>query len=449
MLEGLKTEENRVFFSKLAKFAPPVIFAELLSALVNIMDTVMIGRAMGSAEITAVALANQIFFVYVVIFWGIVGGCGVFIGQYFGKGEKENIPKVVGLGLTGAMIVCALFFVPSFFFPHVLIGLFSQSEYVIELGAGYLRTLSFSYFFVAITFTRNGCMRNTGQAKVPMITTSVALILNFVLNYVFIFVLDAPLYIIAVGTVIARGVELALQQIFIVKLNIPIRGTFKQYFSYTWSFVKEFVKVTSFIFLGLVTWSVGTAIYNVAYAHAGYEAQASIKIATSMLQLFQVFGISLGVATQIIMTQTLGSGDKRLAVAYSRKCFAFATSVSVIMTLLLMLFAPVIVWIFDPEPHIIHHVTMLTYVYALSMVLRTGNFVNLNGILRSGGDTKFHFFVDLISVWAIGIPMAFLGVVFLGLPIYWAVLLVHADELFKFIVSIVRVRSNKWARQLV
>ncbi|MCL2610864.1 MAG: MATE family efflux transporter, partial [Defluviitaleaceae bacterium] len=76
MIKRLKSEENSIYFKWLLRLAPPIIFAELVSSLVNILDTVMIGNAKGPAEITAVALANQIFFVYVVVFWGIASGCG-------------------------------------------------------------------------------------------------------------------------------------------------------------------------------------------------------------------------------------------------------------------------------------------------------------------------------------------------------------------------------------
>ena len=443
------SKENRTFYRRLLQLAPPVIISELLNSLVNILDTVMIGRAMGIQEVTAVALSGQFFFMYVMIFWGVVGGCGVFIGQYFGKGELGNIQKTVGLGLTLALLIALVFFIPSFFFPQFVISIFSQDPYVIEMGSRFLRTLSLCYFFVAITFTRNGCMRNTGQTKIPMLTTATALTLNFIFNYILIFIFNAPLEMVAVGTVLARFAELCLQQYFIRRFNIPIRGSIKQYLSYDIEFIKKFFKISIFIILGLATFSIGTTVYNVAYAFAGTNAQGAIKISTSMMQLFMVFGVSFGIFTQILMTNTLGSGDRDLAIRYSRKCMLSVISISSVMAVLLVVFAPLIVLFFNADEIVSYYVLRLTYIYAIGLILRCTNFVTLAGIIRSGGDTRFNFIVDTVAVWFIGIPIAFITAAFLGLPIYWVVLFVHMDEAFKFIAGTSRVLSNKWAKRIV
>lgn len=443
------SKENRDFYRRLVFLAPPVVFSELLNSLVNILDTLMIGRAMGIEQVTAVALANQIFFVYVVVFWGIVGGCGIFIGQYWGKGERHNIQKTVGLGLSCSMVICLIFFIPCFFFPRFMIGIFSQDPVVIEYGAGFLQIMSLCYFFVAITFTRNGSMRNTGQTKLPMVTTSAALIINLILNYLFIFVLGLPLTMVALGTVIARFIELCLQQYFIVRYDIPVRGNLKQYLSYDLAFVKKFFKVSIYLVLGLSTWSIGTAIYHAAYAYAGTNAQGAVRISGTMAQLFMVFGMALGVTTQIIMSNTLGSGDRELAIRYSRKCMALSLGVNGLMSLLMILSSPLILIFFDPEPEVRHYVLMLNLIFAGGLILRSTNFVNISGTLRSGGDTRFNFWLDIVAVWCIGIPIAFITAAYFGMPIYWVVLLVHFDEIFKFILGTRRVFSNKWANRLV
>lgn len=442
-------KESKVFYKKIWRLAPPVIMAEILNSLINILDTVMIGRAMGINEVTGVAMANQIFFIFVVVFWGIVGGCGIFIGQYYGKGEMSNIIKTVGLGITCTLTIAVIFFIPSFFFAEFVIGIFTRDPVVVELGASFLRVMSFCYFFVAISFARNGCMRNLGQTKIPMVTTSIALILNIFFNYVLIFVFNSPIEMVAVGTVVARFIELCLQQYFIKKYKIPISGSFKQYLSFDRAFVKKFFKISSFLILGLATWSIGTSIYNVAYSFAGTNAQGAVKISTSMMQLFSVFGFSLGVATQIIMTNTLGAGQRELAIRYSRMCITTAFLISTVMALALMVLAPYIVMFFGADEDVSHYVLILTYIYSFSLILRGINFVNMSGVLRSGGDTKFQFILDIVGVWIIGIPVAFVCALYFNMPIYWIVFFVHIEEVFKLIAGTYRVLSNKWANRLV
>ncbi|ATD55460.1 Na+ driven multidrug efflux pump [Clostridium chauvoei] len=52
-------------------------------------------------------------------------------------------------------------------------------------------------------------------------------------------------------------------------------------------------------------------------------------------------------------------------------------------------------------------------------------------------------------MWFIGVPMAFIGAVLLGFPIYLVILMVTAEEIAKFIVSIFRFKSYKWVHNVI
>lgn len=443
------SNENKVFLKRLLFLAPPVILQEVLGALVNIIDTIMIGRSMGIYEVTSVGLANQVFFLFTLVLFGIISGASVFIGQFWGKGDNESIHKVMGIGFLFNLSIATLFFSLAFFIPETLMSVYTEDPIVISLGAEYLRVISFSYFFVAITFTRNSAIRSIGKTHIPMITTFIALSCNFILNYIFIFKLQTGLSGIAFGTLIARGIELGAQQIFIYKLNLPIKATLKQYFSFNLGFVKSFLSISIFIILNEVLWAFGVSSYNIAYGRVGTEAQGAVQISASMMQLFQVFGNSIAITTAIIISNTLGKGDIPLAIKYSRKCIGSAVGISSLMATLLIVFAPLIVSFYNVEPQVEYYISRIIYISAIGMILRSVNFTTLVGILRSGGDTKFCFYLEVLSVWLIGVPLAFLGALYFNMPIYMIVLLVHTEELFKFLMSIKRVFGNKWAKTIV
>ena len=84
------------FYSSLVAIAIPISLQSLLQNFVNMLDTVMIGR-LGSVEIAAVGLGNQIFFVLTMILFGITSGGGVFIAQFWGKKDIGGIRKSFGL----------------------------------------------------------------------------------------------------------------------------------------------------------------------------------------------------------------------------------------------------------------------------------------------------------------------------------------------------------------
>ncbi|MCL1995279.1 MAG: MATE family efflux transporter [Defluviitaleaceae bacterium] len=431
------------------RLAPPVALQEMLNALVNILSTIMIGRAMGLNEVTAVGIANQIFMSYTLLVAGIVGGCAVFIGQYHGKGDGESVYKVLGIGFTFTMSVTVAVAIMAVFFPQVLVGVFTRNPYVIELGAGFIRVAVISYFLFAIVFLRNSAIRAMGNTRLPMITTGVALCFSFTFHYIFIFVLGAPLYMIAFVPVIARTAEITLQQFFIRRYNIPIRAPIKRYFEYDLPYVKRFFKITIFIVLTMLLRSVAVSGYMVAYGFMDIYSQGAIQISMALLQLLQLSAASIGVSTGIIMSNTLGAGNIELAIRYSRKCLLFGIVMSSVMGGMFLMFSPLIVAFYMVEPQVEFYVIRILTVASFGMILRTINFTCLGGILRGGGDTRFSFLLVLVAVLVFGLPLSFAGAVLWQLPIYLVVALVYTEELVKAIFGLRRVFSNKWANRLV
>ncbi len=443
------SKENKKFLKRMLYLVPPIVIQEILAAAVNMLDTVMIGSKMGIHEVTGVGLANQVFFLFTLVLFGIGSGSTVFNGQFWGKGEIKNIHKVMGIGFTCNLLAGILFFTLSFLFPEKIVSIYSKDPKVIELGAQYLRYVSISFPIFAITNTRNAAIRSTGQTRVPMCVTISAIITNFVLNYIFIFKLEVGLALIGLGTVITRTVEISVQEILIRKLRLPILAKIKDYFSFNKEFVKNFFKVAGVIVLNEVIWAFGVSSYNIAYSYAGTNSQGAVQITSVVMQIFQVFGNSIAIATSILITNTLGANKLDLAIRYSRKCIYLGMILSVIMGTLLITLAPFILSFYKVDDIVKIYARNIMNVVACGMLLKTTNFVTLVGILRSGGDAKFCFIVEIFAVWLIGMPIAFITVKYLELPIYWAILFIYCDELFKFFAGLIRVHSNKWANNIV
>ena len=88
-------------------------------------------------------------------------------------------------------------------------------------------------------------------------------------------------------------------------------------------------------------------------------------------------------------------------------------------------------------------------IFSILMPIRIFNLINIVGVLRSGGDTKYSLFLDTIGVWFISIPLAMFGALYLRLPVYWVYLLVGMEEVFKAALGLRRFRSRKWINNLV
>ena len=93
-------------------------------------------------------------------------------------------------------------------------------------------------------------------------------------------------------------------------------------------------------------------------------------------------------------------------------------------------------------------VNLCLLVFILYMPFKNFNFINIVGVLRSGGDTRFCLFADVTAVWLIGVPMAFFGGLYLKLPIHLVYAMVCLEEVYKSVVCFFRYRQKKWLRNL-
>ena len=145
---------DRKFYRDLFALAIPIMLQNLVNSLVNMLDTIMIGR-LGTVEIAAVGLGNQIFFLYNLLLFGICSGGSVFTAQYWGKGDIQGIRKNLGFTLTLNLFAAAIFTAVVVLIPEKLMAVYSRDIAVIETGTVYLRTISpiFIPFAISLAFT--------------------------------------------------------------------------------------------------------------------------------------------------------------------------------------------------------------------------------------------------------------------------------------------------------
>ena len=142
--------ENKMFYKTLLTLCIPIIIQNLLSTLINMVDTIMVG-GLGEISVAAIGIANQYFFLYNMALSGIIGGAGLFIAQFFGKSDKDNIRKITALSVISAVILGVVFSLIAIFAPKFIINFFSYDEGVIKIAVNYFLIIGFCYPIIAIS----------------------------------------------------------------------------------------------------------------------------------------------------------------------------------------------------------------------------------------------------------------------------------------------------------
>lgn len=446
-------EDNKKFYKTLITLCIPIIIQNLLSNLINMVDTIMVG-GLGEISVASIGIANQYFFLYNMALSGIIGGASLFIAQFYGKNDKLNIRKITGLSVISALMIGITFMIVALFSPKFIIYFFSKDLDVIKVATNYFSIIGFCYPIIAISNVFSMGSRSIRNPKLGMVCSTISLFINIILNYVFIFgKLGMPALGAsgaALATVIARIIELILlvSYIYFIKNDYELRFTFKDIKLINKDLLKAYISKTIPTFLNDTLWAFGTVLYAVAYSKAGISAIAASQIASSTGNFFIVTAVCVAIGSSIMIGNELGADNIKKAIHYSKKFAILVTLVGAIFGLLLIISIPGLIKLFSVSDQLMPDIKKIFVIMGILMALKTFNTFIIIGVLRSGGDTKYALFLEMGCMWIVSLPLTFFAA-YKGLPIYILVGLTYTEEVVKFIFGVPRAISKKWAQNLV
>ena len=447
----LYTSIDRKFLSNMLKIALPIMIQNLVTSSLNMADTIMVGK-LGEVEIAAVGIANQYFFLFTMILTGLCGGCSVFISQYWGKKDFTNIKRMLGLGLVSALFVSIVFMAAGFFSPETIISLFNKESIVIDLGGKYLLIVLFSYIFTAVTFVYGYSLRSIGNTVAPLVVNIAALLCNVFFNYVLIFgKLGAPALGVegaAIATLIAR----VLEAIILVILVYLDKGVFaanaSELLNLNMDFFKKSYSIILPVLLNDVLWAMASLIYSVVYGRMGTGATAAIQICNTVNNMFMVVTFGMASASAIMVGNSIGEGKEDQAVDYAKKFMAVSLFVSILLGLILALTAPLILDLFNVSDEVRSSTLIMLYIISFIFVIRFLGMVIIVGILRGAGDARSSLIIEGSTMWFIGVPLTIMGALLFKLPVHLVYALAILEEVAKFILGLMRLKSRKWINNI-
>ena len=442
---------DRKFLSNMLKIALPIMIQNLVTSSLNMADTIMVGK-LGEVQIASVGIANQYFFLFTMILTGLCGGCSVFISQYWGKKDFANIKRMLGLGLVSALFISIVFMAAGFISTDAIISLFNKDSIVIDLGGKYLFIVLFSYIFTAVTFVYGYSLRSIGDTVAPLIVNIAALLCNVFLNYVLIFgKLGAPALGVegaAIATLIARVLEAIILVILVYKDNGVLAANASELLDLSRDFFKRSYTIILPVLLNDVLWAMASLIYSVVYGRMGTGATAAIQICNTVSNMFMVVTFGMASASAIMVGNSIGEGKEDQAVDYAKKLMAVSLIVSIILGLSLALTAPLILDLFNISIEVRSSTLIMLYIISFIFVIRFLGMVIIVGILRGAGDARSSLIIEGLTMWFIGVPLTIMGAFLFKLPVHLVYALAILEEVVKFILGLMRLKSRKWINNI-
>jgi putative MATE family efflux protein len=438
---------DKDFYKSLFAIAVPIMLQNLINSFVNVLDTVMIGR-LGTVEIAAVGLGNNVFFFYMIVLFGICSGGAVFIAQFWGRRDVGGMRKTVGLCCVINFFIGSGFTLAVALIPDRIIGIYSADEEVIKAGALYLRCLSPSFIPFALSQILVLSLRSIEEVRVPMVTTVIALLVNAVLNWLWIFGIGPfPALGVAgaaLATTVSRFTEALLLLGICRRRNYPVIGPLREMRGFNRAFTSRFARIVAPILINEFAWSLGVTMQNIIFARTHTDAIAAFNITGTVSQLTWVLFIGLGNGIGVLIGKKIGEGDHEGARDYALKIIFFAPLAALGAAAVLIPISYLTPLIFKVNETVLRTAIQMLFILAALYPCRAFNMSMVVGICRAGGDTVFCAIYDVAFMWLIALPAAAIASFIFHAPFWLCYLLVLSEELFKMAAGIWRFRSGKW-----
>lgn len=444
--------DRKQFLLYALKLAFPIMIQNLISTLVNSADTIMLGYVSQTA-MAASSLANQYTFVLFCFYYGLGIGTSVLCAQYFGKGDKQTVERIIGLAARVAILISLLFFAFSFFAPEAIMKIFSDSPQTIKEGAAYLKVLSFSFVFMGFSQVFVSALRSVGKIVFPSALYVVSLLVNVMMNAAFIFGLFGLPRLgvvgVALGTVSARAVEVILCFVYSAA-GKDIKFRLKNLFRRSGVLFKDFLKISAPSVVNDLMWGMAATTCTAILGHIGDDMVAANAVAVMVVNMGAIVCRGFSNATTIIVSQTLGENRMEDTKVYAKRILWLTVIVSLLGCCVILAIRPFMVQFYRDKltETAIYYLGIIMIMTTWRLVGEGINTCLICGCFRGGGDAKFGMVVDTVFMWGVSVPLMAIAAYVLKLPPVWVYFVMTLDEFEKMPVVFAHYFKFKWMKNI-
>ncbi len=384
--------------------AIPILIGNLLQSLYNLTDTFWVGR-LGANAVAAVSLSFPVIFLIISLAGGVGLAGAILVAQYRGKENREMVDRVSGQTLLMAFIASIILGALGYLLAPLIVKILGAESAVIPGATLYMKISFLGILFVFGYAIYQSLARGVGDAKTPVYIVLGTVLLNFVLDPLFIFGYGfIPGYGVAGAALATLGTQAVALLLGMIALNSGKKGIHLRlhHFKPEFKLMKRIIKLGIPSSLEQSSRSLGFIIMVSIAASFGTTILASYGIGQQVIMLVIIPALSLSIANSTLIGQNMGAGKieraEKIAKLSTLVGFIFLTLIGI----LLFIFAPIIINAFVPgETEVIKYGTQFLRVVAL-----TFGFVGANmsafGTLRGAGNTsitmKIAWFTMILQV---------------------------------------------------
>lgn len=383
----------------------PIMANNLIQTFYNLTDTYFVSK-LGTTQLAAMQFIFSLIFLMMSVGMGLSIGGLALISQYIGSGEKEKARLTAGQLVSLSVVASLVVGITGAFFSRDIVALMGAEDALLEYASTYLRIMFLGAPTMFITFAFNGIKQGEGDTLTPMILSGLSVVLNIILDPIFIFTLNLGIAGAAYATILSRAIfnVISLYILFAPKhntLDLKIKD-----FSLKKALYMPILKIGLPAALGQSMTSLGFTVLNVFILSFGEAILTAFAIGNRISSIIFMPAMGISGALTTIVGQNIGAGNVRRANEAFVKSVGIASVIMLIGAGIMFLFTEQLIGMFSDDAYIIKEGS-----FYLKMILVTipmfGFFNCLQGLFQGSGHTISAMFLNVGRLWGLRVPMLF------------------------------------------
>ncbi|OLS36425.1 MATE family efflux transporter [Alkalihalophilus pseudofirmus] len=395
---------------KMILFSWPIFFANMLQASYQFVDSLWVGNLLGTNALGAISISATVVFTILSFIIGVNGATLTVLSQRKGandeKGLKESLNAFVFVLGSLALILGAI----GFLFSGSILRAMGTPDAILPYAESYLKInfigilFLFGYNFIGTV------LRALGDSKTPIRFVMLAVILNAILDPLFISVFNLGIDGAAYATIIAQGTAFIYGLLYsILRAGVPFSIPTLPERKY---FVVLF-KMGLPAGLSMMAISAGILAIMTVVTGFGEDVVAGFGAAQRLDSIIMLPALTLGSAVNSMAGQNIGARMWERVREVAKEAIKLILAVTLLISTIMFLFAEYFVSLFIQDPATVAFGAMYVQTIAFFYPFLGINFV-LNGIVRASGAMVQVLVLNIISFWVLRFPLTYIFAEWLG-----------------------------------
>ena len=459
--------QDREFYRLLFSIFTMVTLQNVVAYSVNMLDNIMLGSYSQTA-LSGAATVNQIFFMVQQVSLTVCDALVILASQYYGQKRMSPVRKITGFALKLSLAWGLLIAGICLILPGQVLGIFTRDAAIIDQGRAYMQILLYTFPLFMLSATLMAALRVVGTVRISFYISVISPIVNGSVNYTLIFghfgFPEMGVRGAAIGTLLSRIIEFAVvfayvrfkdRDLALFSEGLPwirardrnsVRGRADR------ELERDYYRVAVPVMLTGILWAISVPMQTAILGHLpgpdASDAIAANSVAMTFYQYLKVIVAAMASASGVVMGQSVGRGDMPRIRSDARTLSALDLGIGIVLAVILFVLRTPLLSLYNLSETALLYADQIMVILCFVMVGMSYQMPVGNGILRGSGDTKFTMWLNLISTWAIVMPLSLLAAFVWRLPVPMVVFCIQSDQIFKAIPAFLRVRSGKWIKHL-